>query len=850
MANTGSVAPVAMSDGSPFNWRRSLYYLIPIGLGLVFTLLLFLLSWRAEIDNQQREFALEALSFSETINQRLNTSQEMLAGITALLETGTALSNEQYQSFMQDLLQRHPFIAAGFVSSAASAQQLQQGDFGIAYQHSRGIPVAQAVKALIDHSLYEPTFELAAENDAIAPSPPVTDNPADGFWLLRLLPGDKKTADSSNLRIVALLVDPAALVTNRTQLSRASIGLYTETTGLTGRQLLYQRPVERADGWQVAEFERDSQFQLPAFSVRLQNTRPLYWQDLDEGLILTALLIGIGVTLLMLALARSKDMQARELQQRNAVIERQVEEQTQELAIARDQALEASRVKSDFLASMSHEIRTPLNAIIGMSDLLAETPLTSEQQKYINVFHNAGQALLTLVNDILDLSKIEAQQLVLEQISFDLEEMLEEAIDIYALKAAEKGLELNFHIEADVHTARMGDPSRLRQIVLNLISNALKFTEHGQIHVHVANHNDASEMLRFSVEDTGIGIPAEKCEAIFASFTQVDSSTTRKYGGTGLGLTICRRLTALMGGTIWVTSEPGKGSAFTFTAHLPEASRAERKWPAPVVDLRNKRVLIVDDNDTNRLILHTALEASGAQVTELADGAAALAELSAKLDHYELVLLDRHMPGESGIDVATALQAKGHKVNTILMLSSADLNEDLPRIKSLGLGGYLVKPLKRSELMQVIATIVNTTATVSEPQPAQEVPSTLADKHLLLVEDNPDNRMLVQAYLKPLQIAIDEAENGEQAVELFKTTDYDLILMDVQMPVMDGHEATRRIRELESETGTAATIIIALTAHAIKEEIDKCLAAGCNQHLSKPIKKTVLIETIRQQLGC
>ncbi|MDZ7736137.1 MAG: ATP-binding protein [Gammaproteobacteria bacterium] len=444
--------------------------------------------------------------------------------------------------------------------------------------------------------------------------------------------------------MAALQIDPAKLAEDRSLVDQAAARLYVETTGLLGRQLVYHQQPASESAWRLETFERDTQFQRPAYSVRVSLARPLYWQEVNRALIFTALLIGIGVTLLMVALVRSKEIQARELRQRNEVIERKVEEQTYELAEARDQALEASRVKSEFLASMSHEIRTPLNAIIGMSELLSETKLTSEQQKYINVFRNAGEALLSLVNDILDLSKIEARQLVLEEIPFDLEELLEEATDIYALKAADKGIELNFRIDPDVHLARIGDPSRLRQIVLNLISNALKFTEQGQIHMHVANSRNGKEQLKFSVEDTGIGIPPEKCDAIFASFTQVDSSTTRRYGGTGLGLTICRRLVELMGGKIWVESIEGQGSTFAFTVRLPETERAERKRPAPVIDLSGRHILIVDDNATNRLILRTALAHTGAAISELADGQSALSELTGHPQRYDLILLDRHMP--------------------------------------------------------------------------------------------------------------------------------------------------------------------------------------------------------------
>lgn len=834
-----------MADTEP-GTRRWLLYLLPVVVGLTFSLILFLLAWRTELDNRQREFELESVSFNEFINQRLSTGEDTLVAIAALLRISPDLTDVQFDRFMQRLMERHTFITGGFLSAAIDKKALMEGHMPVVFDRSRRNNLQDAIAALISDPLYPAVIKLARTSGAAAPSPPVTVSPAGGFWLLRIIPDERPGAG----RVAGLLIDPSVLVDERILPANASVVLYTETTGISGRQLIYTRDPQTDTGWQVANYEREGQFQLPAYSVRLNMLKPLYWRDIDYGLILTALLIGLGVTLLLVALVRSKDLQARELQQRNLVIERKVEEQTRELAETRDQALEAARVKSEFLASMSHEIRTPLNAIIGMSGLLAETRLTKEQQKYIDVFRKAGEALLSLVNDILDLSKIEAQQLVLEQIAFDLEELMEEGTEIYALKAAERGLELNFHLESDVHISRIGDPARLRQIVLNLISNALKFTDQGEISIHIKNSDEGDpDRLQFSVRDTGIGIPPEKCEAIFGSFTQVDSSTTRKFGGTGLGLTISRRLVEMMAGRIWVESELGHGSTFIFTVVLPRAALAERKRKLPHVDLSGRRILVVDDNETNRMILRRALADAEASVDEAVNGNAALERLRSAAQNYDLVLLDRDMPDLSGIEVARTLQEEGHQIHMILMLSSADLNEGVSYLRSLGLRGYLVKPLKRADLLQTLSGILDKTIEIMPETTVKEQElDDLAGKRLLLVEDNPDNRMLVQAYLKALKIAIDHAENGQQAVEQFRQSHYDLVFMDVQMPVMDGHEATRRIREFERRQNLAATPIIALTAHAIREEIDKCLAAGCNGHLSKPIKKSVLIESVRRYI--
>ena len=630
--------------------------------------------------------------------------------------------------------------------------------------------------------------------------------------------------------------------------------MFNDYIRLSSRQLLYDKKTQASttDSWSVLFLNDAGVTQFPMYSIKFSISKDIHWQEVEKIAVYIALLIGIGMTLLLTALVRAKDQQATELRERNIVIERKVEEQTKQLALARDQALDASKIKSEFLASMSHEIRTPLNAIIGMAELLSETPLTNEQTNYIGVFRKAGDTLLSLVNDILDLSKIEAGQLVLEHISFNLIENIEESVEIYALKAAEQGIELLTSIDDDISPVRTGDPARLRQIVLNLISNALKFTDHGEIvvRIHKAQEKNDDNYLHFSVSDTGIGIPEKKLEAIFASFSQVDSSTTRKYGGTGLGLTISRKLTEKMDGKIWVESEEGKGSTFNFIIRLDvsEMPISTQKVTGSV-DLQGKHILIVDDNATNLLILATQLSSRGAVVKQADSAQTALDILygqSATQNSFDVILTDCHMPDMDGFDLIETMQAKGTDLNMIMMLSSADLNQHMSRADELGIGGYLIKPVKREALITQLGKVLSETETVDRKQVVIDAEQDdIVPLKILLVEDNPDNRLLIRAYLKKLPYQLDEAENGQIAVEMFQQSDYDLVFMDVQMPVMDGHQATRITRAWEAEHARKSTPIIALTAHAIKEEIDKCMQAGCDTHLSKPVKKATILDTIK-----
>jgi signal transduction histidine kinase/CheY-like chemotaxis protein len=523
-----------------------------------------------------------------------------------------------------------------------------------------------------------------------------------------------------------------------------------------------------------------------------------------------------------------------------------------ELIAAREAALLASRAKSEFLSSMSHEIRTPMNAVLGMADVLAETDLNNEQSRYLNTIINNGNLLLELINGILDLAKVESGRVSLEHVPFSPREVVERVLDTLAIRAHEKRLELVAQIDSKIPELLVGDPFRLRQILTNLVGNAVKFTESGHVLIIVKTDPEAAARLQFEVRDTGIGIPADKLDSVFEPFSQADSSTSRRYGGSGLGLAIVARLVALMDGQITLESKLGVGSVFRFSITFtttPSPVAVQHSFP----DFSKWKILVADDNRTNGEALRMLLAQQGASVTVAISGETAL-ELIRQQEReskpFDAIIVDSCMPDPDGYEVVQ--QSEQPHSRFIIMLPSGNARLEARRLELLGIGGYLLKPIKRHELFAAVAAVADRSPAPTpipvlfeKPLPDAGWPGE-ASLRILFADDSPDNRALIKAYMKSTPHVVEFAENGEEAISKFMTNRYDVVFLDIQMPIIDGYTAAQEIRQWENWMGRRPTPVVALTASADLEAVRRAKEAGCNLHVSKPLKKATLLETIKR----
>jgi len=802
----------------------------------------------SQIDNVNEELLELENKFSDTLGEASLWLASLLFNI--MLGTGIVFAGTGMIIFF--LITRN--LVAGIDSLCVAAMRVAQGDLvartGLDYKEGELGQLAQAFDEMAE-TLERNKTEREQAEEALKRSEQLLRNVIDGL--------------GSYMFVGMLKSDGTLIETNQPALMIA--GLKPED--------VFGKPFEEGYWWSYSEpvkrqlraaIERAARGEPSRYDVQI---RVGEGQFIDLDFCIQPLQDETGeiVFLIPSAVDITERKQAEEeLHRAKEEAERLSEYSEQQTVFAKKMAAQAelaNAAKSEFLANMSHEIRTPMNGVIGMTGLLLDTELNDEQRQYAEVVRTSGESLLGLINDILDFSKIEAKKLDLETLDFDLSSLLDDFAATLALRAHEKGLELLCAVDPAAPTLLRGDPGRLRQILTNLAGNAVKFTPAGEVAVRVSlvEEKENDVLLRFSVRDTGIGIPEDKLGLLFDKFTQVDASTTRQYGGTGLGLAISKQLAELMGGEIGVESKEGKGSELWFTARLGRQAAGAPAERHPPVDLRGVRVLIVDDNTTNREILTIRLASWGMRPSEAPDGPGALQALYRALDEHDpfrIAVIDLQMPVMDGETLGQAIKADERLAGTrMVMLTSLGMRGDARHLEEIGFAAYATKPIRHEELKAVLSLVLR------ERDKGEETPRPIVTRHMaretlrlfagrksriLLAEDNITNQQVALGILKKLGLRADAVANGAEALKALEIIPYDLVLMDVQMSVMDGLEATRQIRNPQSKVINQAVPVIAMTAHTMQGDREKCLAAGMNDYVTKPVSPQALVEALQKWL--
>ncbi|HKY81661.1 MAG TPA: response regulator [Sphingobium sp.] len=878
---TPSPDPQPVRDAAPAGdgWRgagRRYWFAILVG---VASLALTLGAWRWLSQEQSRsietEFTLEADQRAEGIKRQFATETNVVKALLGYYQGQQAISQGQFAAFAKvyltglsslDSVQWVPHVRGGaraetfpilYAQSAmGSANDIIGFDWG-SDPSARTAILAARSSGEINAAAHIKLPQMADGAPRIAVFAPVYDGVAEemtvderrahfkGFVVAVLRIGDviQSAVDLTPREGVDLyLLDSAAPPARRVLLSILSPGSDRKRRPGTGAEMAGE--LFHSSSLVIG----DSVFTIYSAATsgygrkRLTSTPTI---ALAGGLAVTLIL-----TIYLITLANQRARIEQVVAQRTAELRglnTRLEERTMqlvtseaELRSAKDKAEEATRAKSQFLANMSHEIRTPMNGVIGAAELLGDTKLTASQREYLYMVSQSADALLHLINDILDFSKIEAGRLELEHVAFNLRDELADTLQSFAARATEKGIELACHVALDVPDALEGDPYRLRQVVINLVGNALRFTDKGEVVVDIAldGKSDKEARLRIAVSDTGPGIPPDKQQLIFEAFSQADSSFTRRFGGTGLGLTIASQLVQLMGGQLQLDSEVGRGSVFHFAIPFTLAEAQPTGQPIEQPTLLGLPVLVVDDNATNRRILDEIIRGWGMKPLTVDSGPKALAALRNAVGigrPFRLVLLDMMMPGMDGFAVAQEI-ARGAEAErpAVIMLSSAQKDEMARRTGAVGIAAFLLKPVRQSELLEAIFAVLKVTV-AAESHPPEPVPHRQTPLHVLVAEDNAVNQRLALRLLEKRGHRVKIVGNGAQAVEAIGQEDFDVVLMDVQMPEMDGFQATAAIREQERTSGDHMPII-AMTAHAMRGDRERCLKAGMDDYISKPLR--------------